>query len=248
MMKNIKPLFILELKKLLRTPTVILFGVGAPIVFLIFQAEMFSHTIDFNDHEISILEYAFPLYAFLSVIVLAFGNVGAGIAYTRSTGFLKKLKLASVSHLDFIIAHFLVQLVVASLTIVMMFSIATVFYDLTFAERNILLFVGLLLLTLMMCYAIGVFLANLSKDPLASQSVSLTAYFMVLLLGGVMFPLELMPHFMQKLANILPTTHGMRVLQLAWNNQSIFTNMHFLLVLISTLIFGILAVKFFKRE
>ena len=248
MMKNIKSLFTLEFKKLLRTPVMILFGVAVPIFFLIIQGEMVSDSTDLYENGFSVLERAFPTYAFVSVLVLAFCNVGVGVAYTRSIGFLKRLKLASVSNLDFIVANFFVQLIVASLTITFLFVFSIIRYDLTLAGKNIFLFIGFLILIFIMCYFIGIFLANLTKDPRSSQSISLGVYFFFLFLGGVMFPLEFMPGFVQKIANLLPTTHGGQLLQLAWENQNIFASPHFIVVLISTLVFGALAVKFFKYE
>ncbi|WP_062352638.1 ABC transporter permease [Bacillus kwashiorkori] len=247
-MNIVNALFELELKKLSRTWIILGFGIIAPIFFLIMQTEISNNTLELYGMEISPIDYSFPMFAFLSVVVLAIGNVGIGFAYMRSIYFFRRLRLASVKSGQFITANFLVQLLCAIFTLILLVIVATTRYSLGLEGRSLLLFSMILFLSFIMCYFIGVFIGNLTTDPKTSQTLSMAVYFIIIFLGGVTFPIELMPDFMQKIANILPTTHAVKVLQISWVGGDIWQSYHLIYLMATTVIFAFLSVRFFKYD
>lgn len=247
-MNTVKALFKLEWKKLLRTPIILGFGIVAPLFFLVVQSEITSNQISLYGVDVSPVDYSFPMFAFMSIVVLAIGNVGIGLSYTRGIKFFKRLKLASVKSIQYITANLFVQLICATLTIIILTIVAMTRYGVSLEGRNILLFISMLIISFAMCYFIGVFIGNATTDPKSSQSISMIVYFIIIFLGGVTYPLEIMPKFMQNIALLLPTTHAVKILQLAWNGGTLFEGIHFIYVIATTIIFGILSIKFFKYE
>ncbi|MDX8361624.1 ABC transporter permease [Cytobacillus sp. IB215316] len=247
-MNTVNALFQLEVKKLLRTWIILGFGVIAPIIFLVMQTEVSNNSIEIYGMEIAPIDFVFPMFAFLSVVVLAIGNVGIGFSYMRSIYFFRRLRLASVKSTHFIFANFLVQLLCAIFTVVLLVVVAATRYSLTLEGKSYLTFGSLLLLSFIMCYFIGVFIGNLTTDPKTSQTLSMIIYFVIIFFGGVTYPIELMPDFMQKVAYILPTTHAVKILQISWNGGDIWQSYHLVFVLAITIIAGILSLRFFKYD
>ncbi|MED4014596.1 ABC transporter permease [Sutcliffiella cohnii] len=247
-MNTVNALFELEVKKLLRTWIILGFGVVAPLFFLVMQTEISNNSLELYGMEIAPIDFTFPMFAFLSVVVLAIGNVGIGFSYMRSIYFFRRLRLASVKSIQFISANFLVQLLCAIFTIVLLVVVAATRYNLSFEGKSFLTFGSILFLSFIMCYFIGVFIGNLTTDPKTSQTLSMAVYFVIIFLGGVTFPTELMPSFMQNIASILPTTHAVKVLQISWNGGDIWESYHLLYVIGTTIITGILSIRFFKYD
>lgn len=247
-MNKIKGLFILEYKKLMRTPIILGFGIFAPIFFLVVQTEISPKEILIGGSTIASIDYSFPMFSFLSIVVIAIGNVGVGISYNRLIHFFKRLKLAGVKPFEFITANFGVQFVVALFTILLLFGISIGKYKMEVQGKNILLYVLMLLVSFMMCYFIGITIANVTKDAKSSQSMSMLVYFVIVFLGGVTYPFEMMPNILQKVSNLIPSTHAVKLLQTVWSGGDIFEGNHLIIVLISTIIFAILSMRLFKYD
>ncbi|QVY61977.1 ABC transporter permease [Cytobacillus gottheilii] len=247
-MNTVNALFELEVKKLLRTWIILGFGVIAPIFFLVMQTEISNNTLELYGMEVAAIDFTFPMFAFLSIVVLAIGNVGIGFSYMRSIYFFRRLRLASVKSIQFITANFFVQFLCALFTLIVLIAVAATRYSLTLEGKNLLSFGLILVLSFMMCYFIGVFIGNLTTDPKTSQTLSMAVYFVIIFLGGVTYPVELMPDFMQSIANILPTTHAVKVLQISWNGGDIWEEIHLIYIMVTTALFALLSVKFFKYD
>lgn len=247
-MSIVKALFKIEFKKLLKTPVIVMFGIIAPIGMFMLQASMFKSQFSFGDKSVHMIDMALPMFALMSIAVLGVGNVGAGLSYTRIIKFLKRLRLTPVKSIHYIVALFLVQLIVAVLTIVGMLGVASLGYSVSLMAHNLLIFSFILLIAYLMCFFIGIFVGSVSTDPKVSQSVSMTVYFVLIFLGGFTFPIELMPKPMQIVSYLLPTTHAVKVLEYAWNGMNIFTDYHMLVMCLVTLVFSVFSIKFFRFE
>lgn len=247
-MNIIKSLFKVELKILLKTPVIVMFGIIAPICMFMLQASVFKSQFTFGDKNVNMIDMALPMYALMSIAVLGVGNVGAGLAYTRIIRFLKRLRLTPVKSVHYIVALFLVQLIVAVITIVGMLGIASIVYSVNLQQHNLLIFTLILFLSYLMCFFIGIFVGTISPDPKVSQTISMAVYFLLIFLGGFTFPIELMPKSIQIISYMLPTTHAVKILEFAWNGVNIFTGYHMLIVCLVTLVFSVCSIKYFRFE
>ncbi len=247
-MNIFRGLFKAEMRMLLRNPFATIFGIAMPIMMLIFQAEVFDETINLQGVDVSIVDMALPMYAMLSLFVLGVGNVGLGLIHTREINFFKRLRLTPATKKHYLTASMLVQLLVAALTITALFLVATLVYSASVPSTLFNSFLITLVISFFMCYFFGIFLGSVFKDPKSAQSVALIIYFGILFLGGFMFPVELFPDFMKKVSFVLPTTHAVKLVQYSWNEISILTGNHLLIVIIATFLCGVLGYKTFKFE
>lgn len=247
-MSIIQSLFKVELKILLKTRVIVMFGIIAPICMFMLQASMFKNQFSFGNKSVHMIDMALPMYALMAIAVLGVGNVGAGLAYTRIIKFLKRIRLTPVKSIHYIVALFLVQLIVVAITISGMLGVASFGFSVNLWQHNILIFSLTLFLAYLMCFFIGIFVGSISKDPKVSQSISMSVYFLLIFLGGFTFPIELMPKPIQTISYLLPTTHAVKVLEYAWNGMNIFTDYNMLVVCLVILIFSVASIKFFRFE
>lgn len=247
-MKIISSLFKIEFKMLLKTRVMMLFGIVTPICMFLIQASMVKSQFTFSNKSVHMIDMALPMYSLMSIAVLGVGNVGSGLAYTRTIKFLKRLRLTPVKSIHYIAAVFLVQLIMVTVTILGILGTASFGYSVNLTQHNLFIFGLVLFLAYLMCFFIGIFVGSISKDPKTSQSISMTVYFLLLFLGGFTFPFELMPKPIQIIANMLPTTHAVKVLEYAWNGVSVFTDYHLLIVCLVIVVFSAASIKFFRYE
>lgn len=247
-MRIIWALFKVELIKLIKTPVIIIFGIVAPVFFMVVQASMYTTDVEFMNQQVRMLDISLPMCSLMSIAVLGIGNVGVGLAHTRTVYFLKRLKATPVKKSHYIIANFIVQLLVMLLTILTLCVIATVKFGVNLVGHNMLKFSGGLILSFLMCYFIGMFIGSICEDPKSSQSVSMFVYFVCIFLGGFTFPIEFMPSGLKTVANMIPTTHAVKMVQRIWNDIPNYDSHHMYVVLAFTVVFGLLTVKFFKYE
>lgn len=241
-------LFKIEFIKLIKTPVIIVFGIAAPIFFMILQSSMNTNDVQFMNQQVKLLDISLPMCSLMSVAVLGIGNVGVGLAYTRTIYFLKRLKATPAKKSHYIMANFMVQLLVVLLTIFSLCVTASVKFGVDLGSHNLLKFLGGLILSFLMCYFIGMFIGSICEDPRASQSVSMFVYFVSVFLGGFTFPIEFMPSGLKTVAYMLPTTHAVKFVQRIWNNLPIYNSYHTYVVIGFTIVFGLLTIKFLKYE
>jgi ABC-2 type transport system permease protein len=66
-----------------------------------------------------------------------------------------------------------------------------------------------------LCFlSIGFALATLIKSTRSATPICMIVFFMMLFLGGIFFPLNIMPDFLTVIAKVLPSTHLNDVLRL----------------------------------
>lgn len=241
-------LFKVELLKLIKTPIIIIFGIAAPIFFMVIQSSMFTSDVEFMNQQVKMLDISLPMCTLMSIAVLGIGNVGVGLSHTRTVYFLKRLKATPTKKIHYIAANFLVQLLVLVLTIGILCTIASLKFGVNLMAHHLAKFIGVLVVSFLMCYFIGMFIGSVCEDPRSSQSVSMFVYFVCIFLGGFTFPIEFMPDGIKTVAYVIPTTHAVKIVQRVWNGLSIYDSYHMYVVLGFTLLFGLLTIKFFKYE
>lgn len=246
-MNKLKGLFNLELKKTIRTPIIMFFSILAPQFFIYIQSSL-SEEVIMNGQSIPSIDYSFPMFLYLAVIVVGIGNVGVGMSYNRLIKFFTRLKVSNVRAIDFIVANFFVQLSIAVLSTLLLFLSSILVLDMSLEGRNWTIFFLVFFLVWIMTYLIGIVLANIVKDAKTSQSVSLIVYFFLIFFSGVTYPIELMPELLQKISKLLPTYYGLRVLQEAWYINGNIDTTHLIIVIGSTVILFVISLKIFKFD
>ena len=210
-MKRFLTFLKVEGKLSLRSPDGIIFGIGMPVgVLLLIAVVAGSQSAGGADY--SFLQSAFASLLTVGICATAFMGLPLTIAHYRDKKILKHFFATPIR--PFMILS--VQVVIGMLTSFFSAALVTVLAVFGFGYRmegDPFLFIGAFLLVMLSMYSIGMILASLCKTVKIANVVTTFVYFPMLFLSGATIPFELFPDTVQKVCNVLPLTHGIKLLK-----------------------------------
>jgi ABC-2 type transport system permease protein len=113
---------------------------------------------------------------------------------------------------------------------------------------NWLQFIPAYLLVMISIHAIGLIVASLSPSEKATGAINSAIFFPMFFLSGATVPYEIMPKGLQKVADIMPLTQGIKLLKaITFREESGI--LYMVLLLTAIFIIGIfIAVRYFRWE
>jgi ABC-2 type transport system permease protein len=146
---------------------------------------------------------------------VALTSISSAIQYGMYTGTLEAMLVTPTSLSTIIFSSVLYQFVSSLLNILIYLIFATVLFGFSLAQANLLSAAVMLALSLLAHLPLGIFSASFllvfkRGDPVTSLVGSLSA-----LLGGVYFPLAVLPGWLQSVSFFLPFTHALEGLRQA---------------------------------
>lgn len=246
-MKRFLTFLKVEGKLSLRCPDGIIFGIGMPVgVLLLIAIVAGSQSAGGADY--SFLQSAFASLLTVGICATAFMGLPLTIADYRDKKILKHFFATPIR--PFMILS--VQVVIGMLTSffsAVLVSLLAIFGFGYRMEGNPILFIGAFLLVMLSMYSIGMILASLCKTVKIANVVTTFVYFPMLFLSGATIPFELFPDTVQKVCNVLPLTHGIKLLKAVSLNmwsQEIWISVALLIVF--TVVGCIISVVSFKWD
>ena len=210
-MKRFLTFLKVEGKLSLRSPDGIIFGIGMPVgVLLLIAVVAGSQSAGGADY--SFIQSAFASLLTVGICATAFMGLPLTIADYRDKKILKHFFATPIR--PFMILS--VQVVIGMLTSFFSAALVTVLAVFGFGYRmegDPFLFIGAFLLVMLSMYSIGMILASLCKTVKIANVVTTFVYFPMLFLSGATIPFELFPDTVQKVCNVLPLTHGIKLLK-----------------------------------
>lgn len=245
-MKRFLKLYIIEQKLALRSADMLIFGVAMPVGIMILinmiagqkqAAEGFTY-----------LESSFASLIAVGICAAAFMGIPLTVADYRDKKILKHFFTTPCSPIWILGSDMLCAGVMALLSAVSVALVSVVFlgYEM---RGNILFFMGAWLLTLVSMFSIGLLMASLCRTIKSVNAVTTLVYFPMLFLSGATIPYELFPSGLQKVANVLPLTQGIKLMK-AVSMGAELENVWKIIVLLAgiTVICSVISVKAFRWE
>ena len=98
-------------------------------------------------------------------------------------------------------------------------------------------------------FSIGMMAGGVSKNPKTAGIIASLLYFPMLIFSGATLPYEVMPSTLQKIADIMPLTQGIKILKNASLGLASGNVMFPVIIMILiTLVCSIITINFFKWE
>src|SRR5580692_11068298 len=229
--------------------------------------------LTFRDRSVVFFNYMFPLIFFvifgsmmhadqggtglqvitmvLSIGILGGGFFGAGMrsVMEREANILRRFKVAPITPGPILVSSMVVGLVTYLPLVVLVLGLAKVWWGMPLPPNLGSLFLFLIVGTIAF-RAFGGIIGAVSNSMQESQILIQVLYFPMLFLSGATFPLGIMPHWLQKLADFIPATYltrGMKSILL--EHTSIFENEQAVGVLLLTAVVAtFLGFKLFRWE
>ncbi len=146
---------------------------------------------------------------------LSLSSFSANIRESQLSGTLEAVLIAPVSLSLFILGSTAYSFILNSLRIIIYLGIGALFFGVKFRYSQLLLTTGIIILTVASFSSMGIFSACFiilfkKGDPL-NWAFGVLSW----LMGGVYYPVSVLPEWMQKAAYFIPMTHSLEALRLS---------------------------------
>lgn len=132
----------------------------------------------------------------------------------RSRHILKRFKVTPVSPALILAVQVVIYTLYALCSLVLLYGAAAIFFD--FQLRGSLLqFLGGYLLVMLSMFSIGMMVGGISPDTKIAGIIASILYFPMLIFSGATLPYEVMPSALQRIADLMPLTQGIKLLKAA---------------------------------
>ncbi|MPN35111.1 hypothetical protein SDC9_182606 [bioreactor metagenome] len=166
----------------------------------------------------------------------------------RSRKILKRFKVTPTSPVLILAVQVVIYALYSIISLILVYATGAIFFG-YHLYGSWLQFLGAYLLVMLSMFSIGLLVGGIAPNmKIASVAASLL-YFPMLIFSGATLPYEVMPAALQKVADILPLTQGIKLLKAASLGLPIDRVFIPMIVIIVIAVIGItISLRFFKWE
>ncbi|KAH8341453.1 ABC transporter G family member 20 [Drosophila kikkawai] len=205
----------------------------------------------FGSTDIEFQQYCAPGVVMTMVFFLATLMTAAVFISERMDGIWDRTLLAGVSATEMLWAHLLTQLIIMALQSFEVIMYIGLVFD-TYNNGDTLTLIGLLTLTAFCGMLFGLFISVFCKSHTEANFVATGAFYPMIILCGLLWPLESMPQFLQDLVMVLPFTipsiSARNVIEKGWGITNAKVYNGFLVMTGWTIIFFVLCLIGIRRK
>ena len=246
-MKAFKTLFKVEFKLSLRDMNMIIFAVGMPVIIAIIIGIIYGNKPAFDGADYTFYQQSFG--AIISIGIAAAGVMGLPLVLSdyRRKKILKRFKVTPVSPMLLLSVQFCINALYCFLGLIAVYLVSLCF-GFKFISSPLILLITFIIVVCSI-FSIGIFVAAIAKSEKTANLLTTVLYFPMLIFSGATLPYEVMPTIMQKIADIMPLTQGIKLLKNAVLGISTNENITALIIIIAIpLILIPISIKNFKWE
>lgn len=213
-MKAYKTLLRIEGKLSLRGIDMMIFAIIMPVVITILLGIIYGTAPASSGAAYTFLEQSFAALA--SIAICAGGVMGLPLLISdyRQKKILRRFYVTPISPVLILAVHLTIYALYSVASLIIIFITAKLLFQFQF-HGSILIFLGSYLLVMISTFSIGVLVGGLSPDAKTAGIIASLLYFPMLILSGATLPYEVMPPALQKAADLLPLTQGIKLLKAA---------------------------------
>ncbi len=219
-MKAFRVLLKSEIRLSLRGMDMFIFALCMPVVVVIILGAVFGNSPAFDGAEYTFLEQSFG--AVSTIAICAGGVMGLPLVISdyRNRRILKRFKVTPTSPALILAVQVVIYALYSIVSLILVYATGAVFFGYQL-YGSWLHFLGAYLLVMLSMFSIGLVVGGIAPNiKIASVAASLL-YFPMLIFSGATLPYEVMPVSLQKAADLLPLTQGIKLLKAASLGQPI---------------------------
>ncbi len=242
-MKGYLELILIDLKLAFRNKGVLFFNYLFPLIFFFIFAEVF------NARESGALPQVVSMVLILGILGNGLWGAGIRVVVEREQRILRRFKVAPISASPILVSSMVTGWLLYLPALVLIMTISILFYGMPVPSRPLSLLV-VASMGLVAFRGIGLILASVANSMQEVNILIQLIYMPMLFLTGALFPLALLPDWVQVLSQFLPATYLSTALQGVFlKHESVLQNSLAMGALLVTAILGtFISVKLFRWE
>jgi len=196
----------------------------------------------------SYFQFVAPGIMAMVVMMSLMTGLPHAISYEKDMGTLDGMLVAPISRLSIIVGKVMAQTSRGMLQGLIILLLAMLLFG-VHIYGNVLLVFFIMFLSVFSFVGLGILITSFTDKEETAAMMMMTLMFPMMFLGGVFFPIEQMPGFMQTIAHCLPLTYATgalrKVMVLGAGIDSIMTELTFMIAF--GMLFLAIAVPLFKK-
>ena len=237
-----------EMKLSLRDMNMVIFAICIPLVVLIILGVIYGNKPAFDGAAYTFLEQSFGALA--TIAICAGGVMGLPLVVSdyRSRKILKRFKVTPVSPAMILAVQVAIYTIYSVASLILLYIVSAFFFGFHMGG-SMIAFLGGYLLVMLSIFSIGMMVGGISPNSQTASVIASLLYFPMLIFSGATLPYEVMPSALQKVADILPLTQGIKLLKAASLGlpiENVFVPI-IVMVVLAALCIGV-SLRFFKWE
>lgn len=205
-----------------------------------------------NEMKLSLRDMNMVIFAICIplVVLIILGVMGLPLVVSdyRSRKILKRFKVTPVSPAMILAVQVMIYTIYSIASLVLLYSVSTLFFGFHLLG-SLPAFLGGYILVMLSMFSIGMMVGGISPNSQTTSVIASLLYFPMLIFSGATLPYEIMPSALQKVADILPMTQGIKLLKAASLGlpiENVFVSIAIMAVL-AVICIGI-SLRFFRWE
>lgn len=255
MLKGFWKLTWVETKVFMREPMGVIGTLGLPVLIFIVLGRTFREGMSgggpgpgASSSAMEGAPFNVPILAALLITVSAVLSLVAIISIYREGGILKRLRATPLAPVTILSAHVFVKLVftVASLALLILAG-RRLFPGAM--DVPLLSFTMALLLGTVSILSMGFVIASIVPTARFAQPIGAAVLYPMVALSGLFFPVAALPTGLRLVANMLPTTHAVSLMQAIWDGHGWLASWGSVAALLTIMVFCVaVSTKVFRWE
>lgn len=237
-----------ELKLSFRGMDMIIFAICMPVIVLLLLGSIYGGKPAFEGASYTFLEQSFG--AISTIAICAGGVMGLPLVISdyRQKKILKRLKITPSSPVLLLSVQVAIYMIYSLISLALIFLVSILFFD-VHLQGAFLPFLATFFLVMSSIFSIGMLVGGVSPNAKTASILASLLYFPMLIFSGATLPYELMPAYLQKIADVMPLTQGIQLLKAASLGlpvQNVMTSL--IIIIVLTILCGGLSIRFFQWE
>jgi ABC-2 type transport system permease protein len=238
----------IETKLFIRRKDDLFWTLAFPMFFMVLYGIIYRNEM-WADYGMRAIDFLLPGVLVMALMVTGIMATASGFAEERGKGIYRRLSLTPLKRSTLIIGQIIHRYLVILAQVILLLLVGILAFKIKIAG-NYLLFWLILTFGALCLIRIGFSLTGLIRSARSTTPISMSVFFLLLFLGGIFIPINILPDFLQYVTNVLPTTHLSDALRSVIINGSGISEIWKNLVIVGGWTIGCLAlaIKFFKWE
>lgn len=195
----------------------LVFTIIVPPVTYLFMGELFGDSMYAGG--LNYAETYTPSFILLITFGVVFFAFGFDQVMNRTTGVEKRISLSPVPKKILLLSNILKSIIITSFGYFLVFFIGMIVYDLSFEPLTFLASFGFFMLLNAALLIISSAIYSLFTSMNAALVFSIVIFQIGMIAGGFTMPIDMMPKFVQVIANFNPLYHMNQLFIAVWNGQ-----------------------------
>jgi len=195
----------LEMKLFLRRKDDLFWTLAFPLFLIILYGLIYQDMV-WEDFGLRAIEYMLPGIIVMALMTSGIMATASGFVEEREKGIYRRLSLTPLRRHTILGGQLIQRYMVILVQTILLLVVGALAFDIRISGN--LLWVWLVVTLGALCFlSIGFLLTGLIKSARAANGISMIVFFMLMFLGGIFFPNDLMPDFLRIFSNALPSTN-----------------------------------------